>query len=220
MGIAGKALTFSLFAPEAVGKGKQYAKDQRLARGIQPTPPPVPPGPPMNKISARRALRGYLKKQAGSAPLMSARSLMRNIPAAMATSALVVGTGVGVSRGLGVIGGMYDRHRANRMFEELKNRYPEIRRSPKSREYFDMIMAYAPGLARHPVAIGDFLRRQLDYPMTSIEFVKQLADLETTLSKNESRADSFGREMAEGGSGLLTRIDPNTSFFGRGGVSS
>jgi hypothetical protein len=69
-------------------------------------------------------------------------------------------------------------------------------------------VAYAPSLMRHPAAIGDFLKRQLEYPTTSVEFIKQLADLEGTIAKTQgySAATSFGRGVESGAGSALAPL--------------
>jgi len=130
--------------------------------------------------------------------------------------ALAAGTGLAAggaligAAGHGV-GSAYTRLKAGRMFDELSRRHPEIKKSPQAKEYFDLIVAFAPSLLRHPSAIGDFLRRQLQYPMSSVEFIKQLADLESTVARTESSSAgrSIGRSGAEFGAGAaMSQILP------------
>jgi hypothetical protein len=118
--------------------------------------------------------------------------------------ALMIGTGLavagaGVGAAAGGVGSMFTRLQASRMYDELRRRHSEVKSNPKSRQYFDLIVAYAPSLMRHPSAIGDFLLRQLQYPMSSVEFIKQLADLEATVSKTsrDSIGSNVGRASAE-----------------------
>lgn len=203
--LIGPGLTVAVGAPGAVSQGRKYTAQQRERRN----PGSVPPGgiPPMKKVSARRALDHYLKKQAG--PLPPTRGgLAHALPWALLAGAGLTAGGMGASAAARGVGGVYQRFQSNRMFEELQRRYPEIRRHPKAREYFDLIIAYAPSLMRHPAAIGDFLRRQLEYPMSSVEFIKQLADLEATVSKTESSgpASQFGHGAAQAGGGLLVPL--------------
>ena len=198
--LVGLGITGALLGPEIKGKTKGYIAQQRAGvRG------PHAPGevPPMKKISARRVFAHYLAKQAGGS--LSFGGAVSSLP-----GALLMGTGLaagGLLAGGGARGvaSMFQRHKAERMYNELRRRYPEVRRHPKAREYFDMIVAYAPSLMRHPVAIGDFLKRQLEYPMTSVEFIKQLADLEGTVAKTEGygAAASFGKGVESGAGGII-----------------
>jgi len=148
----------------------------------------------MNKISARKALRHYLKKEAVTASTV----------ASMMAAGLAVGVGSqlagrAVAGGARAVGDVFLSFRNNRLFDELKAKYPEIKSNKRAREYFDMIMAYAPSLARHPTAIGDFLSRQLQYPVSSIEFLHRLADFEGSVRRTDAtRASSaFGDLVAE-----------------------
>lgn len=180
---AGRALTLAMEAPDAVSKGKGYKRQQQMARTKKIDAPNLPGGaPPMRKVSATQALRFYLQKQAGKAP-----PGMSEVLKGMGLAAGIGGTalaGRGLAKG---VGSVYQRFAANRMFEEIKRRYPEIRRKPKeAREAFDIAIAYAPSLMKHPAAIGDFVRRQLQFPISSHEYLKQLADLEGSVSKAES----------------------------------
>ena len=149
-------------------------------------------------------------------PLVTKTASRLKKPLEFGAAALTVpkALGIGMSLSLGGlgayqigkgVGNTYQKFQANRMFVILQNRYPEIRRNKKSREYFDLIIAYAPSLLRHPTAIGDFLTRQLEYPMSSIEFIKQLADLEGTIAKTDtySAASNFGKQTVQSGSMLM-----------------
>lgn len=160
---------------------------------------------------ASEVLRGHLKKAA----------LPEGIGANM-INALVVGAGLaaagaGVSAAAGGVGSMFTRLRAGRMFEELKRRHPEIKSNPRARQYFDLIVAYAPSLMRHPNAIGDFLMRQLQYPMSSVEFIKQLADLEATVAKTgrESMSSALGKTTSDiAGKSVVDYLKPPAKRHG------
>lgn len=120
--------------------------------------------------------------------------------AALGLAGRAVGSGVS---------GAFQKLQANRMFNDLQQRYPEIKRHKDARKYFDLIIAYAPSLMRHHAAVGDFLRRQLEYPMSSVEFIKQLADLEATVAKTESMAGParFGQSLEQAG-GYIPQYSP------------
>lgn len=204
-------LGLALMAPEAAGDTKKYIRQQRLAR----VKGRVPPGgvPDMKKISAHQALRHFLHKEAG--PTFGFRQAMGSLPGALALGAGLAGGGLLAAGGAKGVGGVFQKFQGQRMFAELRRRYPEVKRHPKAREYFDMIVAYAPSLMRHPTAIGDFLKRQLEYPMTSVEFIKQLADLEGTVAKTQTygMATQFGRGVETGAAGVMSPM----AQFGKGG---
>jgi hypothetical protein len=150
--------------------------------------------PQLSKASSLTPkIASYLKKAALPAGLGSdmAKALM------IGTGLAVAGAGVGAAAG--GVGSMFTRLQASRMYDELRRRHSDVKSNPKSRQYFDLIVAYAPSLMRHPSAIGDFLLRQLQYPMSSVEFIKQLADLEATVSKTsrDSIGSNVGRASAE-----------------------
>lgn len=206
LGPVNLGLTAAFEGPEAVGHTKRYIAQQRS--GQKKVNAPVPPGgvPNMSKISAHQALRYYLRKQAAIPGGWG--SAARNLPGALALGAGVAAGGLLAASGGRGVGNVYQRFQAQSMFKTLTQRYPEIRRHPKAREYFDMIVAYAPSLMRHPTAIGDFLRRQLEYPMSSVEFIKQLADLEGTVAKTEASTLSaqFGKDVAKSTSGFVVPL--------------
>jgi hypothetical protein len=159
-------------------------------------------------MSAKEVLHSYLRKQASSS--------MGDI-AAGAGKAMLVGAGLAagsaaIGKGFDAVGGMFTRMQAKRMFEELQKRHPEVKSNQKARQYFDLIIAYAPSLLRHPNAIGDFLIRQLQYPMSSVEFIKQLADLEATVRKTESGGANIGAQA-----GRFTERPIGELMFPRGG---
>lgn len=188
-----KGLGVGLAVGESTQQGKRYLRQQR-ARGIKPgMPQPQQPQQPRVKISARRALKSCLRKEAVPSGAQT-RAVLEKMKPWLAAGLALQGSAMALSGGARGVGSVFQRYQAERMFKELKTRYPSVKRHPKAREYFDMIVAYAPSLMRHPSAIGDFLDRQLQYPSTSVEFIKQLADLEATVSKTEasSAAAQFG----------------------------
>lgn len=145
-------------------------------------------------ILASEVLRSHLKKTA-TVP----SDIGSNMINALMIGAGLAAAGVGVGAAANGVGSMFTKLQSGRMFDELRRTHPEIKSNPKARQYFDLIVAYAPSLMRHPSAIGDFLMRQLQYPMSSVEFIKQLADLEATVSKTsrESAGSEFGRSMTQ-----------------------
>lgn len=188
-------LTTALSAPEAAGKGKGYfRKLQDKSQGKKGVPTGSAPGaaPPMKKMSAKKALEAGLRKQAAPPPAAG-----MSLGKALMLGAGVAGGAAAVGGGIQGVGALHTKMKANRMFKELQRRHPEVKKHPKSREYFDMIVAYAPSLLRHPAAVGDFLRRQLEYPMSSVEFLKQLADLEKTVASTPSPGAEFTTSMAK-----------------------
>ena len=193
----GALLNVALSAPDAIAKGKGYANQQREKRNPQIGTHPPGGAPPMRKVSAAQVLREKLmeKKAAGMLPPGAGA----HIGQALLTGALMAGGGVALSGAARGVGGAFQRLQAERMFKELQGRYPEIRRHKDARKYFDMTVAYAPSLMRHHAAIGDFLKRQLEYPMSSIEFIQQLATLEGTVSKTmgNNSSTNFGRQSVD-----------------------
>jgi hypothetical protein len=218
LGTALSALNLATNLSDVRQKTKGYMAQQKAAR----IHAPLPAGgiPEMRKVSALRAMRYFLSKQAGGPDPISAGTFLKNIPAALGLGAAMAGGGMAVGAAARGVGGIYQKFVAERMFKELQQRYPEIRNKPQeARKYFELIVAYAPSLLRHHAAIGDFLRRQLEYPMSSVEFIKQLADLEATVSKThgESASAHFGRSASEAGGGMLGSLAaPQKSQQGKG----
>jgi hypothetical protein len=183
---------------ENVRQARGYMAQQRAGTRHVRAPEAAGEIPTMQKISARKALRFYMRKHAVIIPPPAATGLAGNLARAMLMGAAGTGAAMLMGSGISGVGGVFQKYQAGRMFQELQTRYPEIKQHPKAREYFDMIVAYAPSLLRHHAAVGDFLRRQLEYPMSSVEFLKQLADLEGQVvkSQNESAGARFGQTMS------------------------
>jgi len=182
----------ALGLPENIRQTKGYIGQQRMARASRISAPQAAGEiPNMQKLSARKALRFYMRKHA----VFGASTLTGALGKALLLGAAGTAAGALVGSGIGGVGGVFQQFQASRMFRELQARYPEIKKHPKAREYFDMIVAYAPSLLRHHAAVGDFLRRQLEYPMTSVEFLKQLADLEGQVMR--SGVDALGSRIGQ-----------------------
>jgi hypothetical protein len=123
-----------------------------------------------------------LLESAEEKPVRSLLTLGLGIGAMHAGTAAMKPVIQGVATG---IGGMFERSHRKKLYEELVRRNPSLSRDPRAREYFDLAMTYAPSLGRHPLAIGDFLKKQLQYPVSSHEFLKALADFESTVSRTD-----------------------------------
>jgi hypothetical protein len=205
----GSLLNVALNAPDSISQGKKISQQQQQRRQPQPQIGTHAPGgaPPMRKVSELK--KKLMKKQAGGGKLIDQKTLMTGLALAGSLGVLQAG-GAMAAKG---VGGTFQKFQANRVFKDLESRYPEIKRNPNSRKYFDLIVAYAPSLMRHHAAIGDFLRRQLEYPMSSVEFIKQLADLESTVQGTESRgrAAQFGQSLGQAG-GYMTSIAPEAKI--------
>lgn len=184
----GRIANVALTVPETVSDTKRYAQQQRQARKKIINKDYAPGGaPPMRKISGRQALcdgvRARMDKEAAPAVGIGWDAAGRG--ALMAAGALGLGLGVrGAAQGVGAV---YLKAKSERMWKELQRRNPRLRGNKRAREAFDLAVAYAPSLLRHPTAIGDFVARQLEFPMSSHEFIQQLATLEATVSKTESQ---------------------------------
>ena len=188
-----KALGVGMYGSEGVSQSKRYkqeldVKHKRVPGGAAPGALPM---------SAKEAMMKHLKKEAVG-PKDVAKAFAYGL-AISGSTAVVGGAAMGAAS-------MYTKMQANRMFKTLQTREPTIRNNKKAREYFELIVAYAPSLMRHPNAIGDFLKRQLEYPMSSVEFIKQLADLEKTVSGTSQ--DSAPWQMGQNAARLSTSFIP------------
>jgi len=144
-----------------------------------PAPPQSPMGPPASSV-----------KEASDVSDAIIGSLVGGVGIAL-TGELI--RGVGAASG-SVISGM----RRKALLGRLMQRNPEFRQNKERTErYFNLVMAYAPSLARDETAITDFLRRQLQYETSSVEFIKQLSDLEGTI-RGKVDSDSFGSRLSAG----------------------
>jgi hypothetical protein len=104
------------------------------------------------------------------------------------------------------VGSIFERSRRENLFKEVLRLDPSLKSNPRVREYFDLIMTYAPSLGDHPTAIGDFLRRQLQYPVSGIEFLNSLATFEKTVgqSRMNNVSSGLGHGFSEHGAGYLS----------------
>jgi hypothetical protein len=191
----------ALYGMEGLEKGKGYKKkmDIKQKRISGSIPGALP-------MSAKQAMMRNLKKESADAGAIGS-AFMQGLGIA-AAGAAVGGAGLGVAS-------LYTKMQSGRMFKTLQARHPEIKRNPKAREYFDLIVAYAPSLMKHPNAIGDFLKRQLEYPMSSVEFIKQLADLENTVSGTTTNSPAW--QMGQSAAGQAHHFMPRTPVPGAKG---
>ena len=159
-----RALALASEVPGAVKETKRYKAHQRESATKVTGSHPPGGAPPMRKVSAHQALNYFLKKQAGGE--ISRGGIMKAMPAAFAAGMVTAGGDLALRGAGSVVGGVYQRFASKRMCEDITRRYPDIKRNEKkAREAFDLAVAYAPSLLKHPAAIGDFVRRQLEFPM-------------------------------------------------------
>lgn len=97
------------------------------------------------------------------------------------------------------VSSMFERRKREKLYEQLLQREPTLKQHhARAREVFDMVLTYAPSLADHPMAIGDFMKRQLQYPVSGVEFLAALAKLQLDVSK----AREAGRGVSAFSSGV------------------
>ena len=120
--------------------------------------------------------------------------------AGLAGAAVALGAGV-VARGLDVgftqIGKAFKNRKEQELFAELVRQNPDFGRNPRAREAFDIISKFAPGLLKSPRVVSDFMARQLQYPQSSIEFMKQLADFQKVHREGMAKGPGLGTETAK-----------------------
>ena len=178
MGSAAAALSGS----EEASKTRKRLDRLKAKGGVEPQ---VPGSVPMPIPNEPRSASMGVQKTAG---LMGAAKTVVGDPIAQgALIALVGGAGAALAgeliRGAGqAVGGIMSSLQRKRLFSNIMQRNPEFRQTEAKKDlaekYFNLIMNYAPALARDDTAITDFMRRQLVYQTSSVEFIKQLADLE------------------------------------------
>lgn len=175
---------FDLF--DAAAKGQAQTKKTRLMlQNARMLGRPV-----IQPMTGKMVLAG-LQKQANVSP---GRQIATGLGIAIATGAGaalategVRALGRGVSRLTGGLG-------HDRLFNDLLARHQELRQNKvEARKHFDIIMEYAPSMARNHVVISDFIKRQLQYQTSSVEFIRQLTDLESTIRGHIDRGSVAGR---------------------------
>lgn len=155
---------------------KTRAELNRLKQKGGVMPPPGVKMPEQKKVAT---LMGKLQEKTANA---NATNL-----AMAAVGALALGAGTtlmneGIRAGIRGAGNIIRRQNQDKQFKQILQRNPDIAQKKElARRYFDLIMTYGPSLARDETAITDYLRRQLQYETSSIEFVRHLVDLESTV---------------------------------------
>lgn len=99
-----------------------------------------------------------------------------------AAAAGAAGAGKVVDLASKSVGSIFENRRRDKLFEQIVARDPMLKQNARAREYFDLVLTYAPALGDHPTAIGDFLKRQLQYPVSGVEFLGALAKLQKDIS--------------------------------------
>ncbi len=178
-GGAFKALGVGLGAVEAKNRAQQSTK--RL-KTMQMTPAVGPMKMAAEKLTKTSGFgsdftgffSGSTKPSAGS---LAAIALASGVAAAGAA-----GAGKLLDAASKGVGGIFERRQRDKLFETLLARDPALKKEQRAREYFDLVLTYAPALGDHPTAIGDFLKRQLQYPVSGVEFLAALAKLQNDVS--------------------------------------
>lgn len=182
-------------------KGEDVAGVLRKAQRTAAPPTGVRDVIPQGGMTALAALN-MMKEAAGETnPAQEfKRGLGRGAGLALAGAVVAPLAGMAVGHAARGVGGMFERSRRNKLFQEIARRDQQIARDPRAREYFDLVMTYAPSLGRHPTAIADFLKKQLMYPVSSTEFLHALANFESTVKQNIDRgpAAHIGLAFEEG----------------------
>jgi hypothetical protein len=172
----------SLTGAEEASKTRKRLDRLKAKGGVDPQVPgsvPMPiPGEPMSAAYGAQKTAGAMDvvRAAGGNQILVGAGI-----------ALVGGAGAALAgeliRGAGnVAGGVMSSIQRKRLFSNIMQKNPEFRQTEAKKDlaekYFNLIMNYAPALSRDETAITDFMRRQLVYQTSSVEFIKQLADLE------------------------------------------
>jgi hypothetical protein len=128
----------------------------------------------------------------------SPQQLLGAVGVAVAAHTAIVGADKAIGAIGSTVGGIFERRKRDKLFEKLVTLNPDLKTNPRAREYFDLVMTYAPVLGDHPTAIGDFLRRQLQYPVASHEFLESLARLQKTVRDGRAKGPSVAVQQAHG----------------------
>lgn len=178
-GNALKAVGIGMGALEAKNRAQQAT--QRLKQ-MQMTPAVGPMKMASEKLAATIDLPGRMNPS------------IPDVLKTVATGALLTAGAIGASKGFeaitSAVAGPFERRRRDKLFEQLLARDPALKSMPRAREYFDLVMTYAPSLGDHPTAIGDFLKKQMQYPVTSVEFLSGLAKLQKDISDSRRKGSN------------------------------
>jgi hypothetical protein len=129
-------------------------------------------------------------KAAQRTPAVGAQKMASVLGSAAAAvlPAVAVGTGIalagrGIDAGLTQIGKAWKSQKHQKMFAELAKKDPEFLTNPRAREAFDIIEKYAPAILKSPVATRDYIKGQLQFPRSSMELIRHLADFQKTYAQ-------------------------------------
>lgn len=202
VGIAGTVIGTGLAANDAAQRAKESTKRMK-AMSMTPMVMPM-------KLAAesmeKRAKNYYgvtadsFTRSSGSGGFFSTLKNLNPGPkqiAAVAAGALTTAAVIGLAdKASNSVSNIFDRSRRQKLFEELCRRYPDIKeKQPRSKELFDLMMKFAPGLGEHPMAIGDFLNRQLQYQSTSTEYLAALVDLQKKIKEGKTQGGFFSNNL-------------------------
>jgi len=153
-----------LRAADFVGRGLQAG----AASNPRSTPAVGPVKVATIEEGAQKALRG--------APDLSTFAGALLATAAIATGSRLIDRGVsniaeGATR-------LYEKRKNKKLFEEIVRDNPSFANNPRAAQYFDLVMDYAPSLAKNRLALVDYLHRLLEFPRSSVELVQSLINLE------------------------------------------
>lgn len=180
LGNAAKVVGIGMGAVEAKNRASESTK--RL-KGMQGTPAVGPMKMAQEKLARQMEMFGRTL----SDTLRPSRLVGIAASAAIAGGALMATEKLFDTVGGGV-NGVFERRRRDKLFEALLARDPQLKTNARAREYFDLVLTYAPALGDHPTAIGDFLKRQLQYPVSGVEFLSALTKLQKDVSDSRRRS--------------------------------
>lgn len=167
---------------EQAVKSKQVLNRLKQKGGVPtqaPTGAPMPAQPDQKTASLMERLE---QNNPGQAKEAAAKELGFGVLAALAAGAGTALVSEAIRGGSSALGGVIGNAKRKRMFKNIMQRNPDFKQKEDMAErYFNLIMRFAPSLARDETAVTDYLRRQMQYQTSSIEFVKHLADLEATV---------------------------------------
>lgn len=104
------------------------------------------------------------------------------------------------------VGDMFERRKRQQLFDRIVAKEPSLKNNPNARTYFDLILTYAPALSAHDQAVADFLKRQMQYPVSSVEFLQSLANLQKTVTETQAKAAPGPSSFAAGALGAVGKV--------------
>jgi len=183
----------------------------RYGRPVSPPRPPNPPNPPNPPMPPKVA---SLVKTTYKNMLEMEKMANKN-----ANLASTLGTGLATGLGLaaattGVTAAalgakkLHSTIKTEAAWDALKKRRPDLTRSRRDRENFEVLQQFSPGIASNVTTLESYMERMKHQVMTPHEFVGDLARIQNDLTSRDPSGDlafSAGRSVGGGIEAALKR---------------